>query len=186
MKQKFPSQYSNIISAILAMLGVLIFFYAIRLDNFGYMGGTKSILLIAVVLSGLAASFSIKYLRLVEKKRKSKNIYVIYSTQDRKVVSDIVNNLKERGYNPWVDYNDLLPGQILSESIKSAILSSAVAIYIISNNSKNTPYVEKELEMAKNELHTRNKSFSPILPVKIDDSDIPTGLKSIKCVDIRR
>ena len=95
------------------------------------------ILAILGSFAGIAASSSIALRRDLDKQRKlNKRIFIIYSHQDQKKAKDITRHLAEVGFNPWLDEEQILPGQNWKKTINQAIESSFVALFLASSNTQ--------------------------------------------------
>jgi hypothetical protein len=61
-----------------------------------------------------------------------------------------------------------------------------VALLLVSKNlnlEKN--FASKELETAMSVMRSRNELFSPIIPVRLDDSEVPRDLSDVNWVDLQ-
>lgn len=48
-------------------------------------------------------------------------VFICYAKEDRKVVRQLYEDLKQAVLKPWIDYEDLLPGQCWETEINRAI-----------------------------------------------------------------
>ena len=94
------------------------------------------------------------------------DIFISYSSKDKKIVIPIVYKLKEAGYRIWRD-EDILSkfgGDKYSHLITEGIVQSAIVLYIHSENSLQSEYVQdKELPHAIN-------NHKKILPYRCDET----------------
>ena len=66
------------------------------------------------------------------------------------------------------------------------IAESAVALYLVSENLKDSnKFVGEELKAAMSVMRSRDESFSPVIPVRLDDSVVPQELGDVHWVDLR-
>ncbi len=62
----------------------------------------------------------------------NRSIFMAYSHEDRESVKAVYHALKLGGYRPWMDEENLIPGQKLHEQLDNAILDSPVILLFIS------------------------------------------------------
>lgn len=102
----------------------------------------------------------------------NKSIFISYSHRDRDICSRI-NDILERqpGFSVWYD-KGLVPGEVYRKKIASVIRESSYFIILLSQASVASDWVQDEVEYAK-KLHKK------ILPIWIEDVDIPDDLDMI-------
>ena len=97
-------------------------------------------------------------------------IFVSYSREDQAQVFPIVEKLRERGLNIWIDQEGIHGAKLWSQEIVKAIESSKVFILFASAKAFLSKNVTKELALA-------SESDKHILPVFLEDAEIPTAMK---------
>ena len=97
-------------------------------------------------------------------------IFVSYSREDHNQVIPIVDKLRERGLNIWIDQEGIHGAKLWSQEIVQAIESSKVFILFASTKAFTSKNVTKELALA-------SESDKHILPIFIEDAQIPTEMK---------
>ena len=97
-------------------------------------------------------------------------IFVSYSREDQAQVFPIVEKLRERGLNIWIDQEGIHGAKLWSQEIVNAIESSKVFILFASTKAFVSKNVTKELALA-------SESDKHILPVFIEHADIPAAMK---------
>lgn len=112
-------------------------------------------------------------------------IFLCHSRGDRQSVRHLYNRLKVDGYKPWLDEEDLLPGQVWEAEINNAILSSAIVLICLSNDSIAKPgFMHKEishtLDLAKE--YPENQIF--LIPVRLQECALPEQLSKWHSVDL--
>ncbi|MBI5954128.1 MAG: SUMF1/EgtB/PvdO family nonheme iron enzyme [Chloroflexi bacterium] len=95
--------------------------------------------------------------------------------------------LKQRGVQPWLDELDLLPGENWEVEIPKALFSSDVILVCLSKNSVNKEgFVQKEITFALDKALEKPEGTIFIVPVKLEDCEVPRRLKQYQWVDVFR
>ena len=97
-------------------------------------------------------------------------IFASYSREDQTQVFPIVDKLRERGLNIWIDQEGIHGAKLWSQEIVNAIESSKVFILFASAKAFLSKNVTKELALA-------SESDKHILPIFIEDAEIPAAMK---------
>ena len=101
--------------------------------------------------------------------KKVKKVFISYAREDCKVAKKIYNDIKSNGIIPWIDCEDLLPGQKWKKEISQAIKDSSYFLALLSSNSiSKKGYVQKELKLALDVYDEFPHSEIFIIPVRID------------------
>lgn len=171
-------------------VGALASAIAITITLYAYIANFKinmtiSLTIIAALIAALTAFISISFSRKLRTQRESNRIFLIYSRDDLDKVKQIVGLLKEKGFNPWLDVEEIMPGDIWKDTILRAIERSSIALVIISENFiKNKGFAQKELQMAQELLQEKDKGKSPVIPVRLENVEVPEQLSHINWVDL--
>jgi hypothetical protein len=76
-------------------------------------------------------------------------IFVSYARPDQEWASELYEWLKRTGFNAWIDYKKLKPGQNWDYEISLALNKSSIVIILLSHNSVDRRgYVQRELKTA--------------------------------------
>lgn len=119
-------------------------------------------------------------------------IFLAHAKEDKKIVTELYYRLKESGYNPWLDKEDLLPGQLWRAEIPKAIKDSQVFIACLSTRSvEKQGYVQDEFKIALKTCASKPPGSIYLIPVRLDDCGIPelrqeeygTNLRDIQWLD---
>ncbi|HAG85522.1 MAG TPA: hypothetical protein DCL61_31360 [Cyanobacteria bacterium UBA12227] len=109
-------------------------------------------------------------------------VFVSYASADRAAAKTIVEGLRSRNLNVWLDADELRPGDHWAESIRTAIEASAYFLLLLSKHSVQSSWMVHEVEAVLKELQSRDVTF---LPVLLEDCDIPSSLAIYQCFDMR-
>lgn len=101
-------------------------------------------------------------------------IFLAHASEDKPLVRELYYKLKEEGYCPWLDEEDLLPGQLWQEEIPKAIKNSDLFIACLSGQSiSKRGYVQREFRLALNSYTERLAGDIYLIPLKFEDCQIP-------------
>ena len=101
-------------------------------------------------------------------------IFLAHAKEDKDAVIGLYDRLKQQGYQPWLDEKDLLPGQNWGDEIPKAIRESDIFIACLSKLSvAKQSYVQREFRMALNELADKPPGTIYLIPLRLDDCQIP-------------
>ena len=113
-----------------------------------------------------------------------KSIFLSYANEDRAAALSIHQFLEKNGLPAWIDVHDLLPGQEWEFEIDSAIRTSKVFIACMSTKSvSKRGFVQSELRKALKVLETTPEGQIYLIPVRLDDCDVPRKLEHLHWVD---
>ncbi|MCB0598390.1 MAG: toll/interleukin-1 receptor domain-containing protein [Phaeodactylibacter sp.] len=112
-------------------------------------------------------------------------IFLCHAMEDKQQVLSIYKKLKVSGLNPWLDKKDLLPGQRWDREIRRALKKSRFVIIFFSKYSTSKQgYVQREFKLALNTLEEMPEDKIFIIPVRLDDCQIPETFQHIHYVDL--
>ncbi len=110
-----------------------------------------------------------------------KRVFISYSYQDKEFVEWLKAELQDLGLEIWYDESEILVGENIQKKVNEGIQSSSAFILVLSNSSKNSDWVRYEMNSAIL-LNAIKKGIS-ILPIKIDDSEVPSDLSGYLYAD---
>lgn len=114
-------------------------------------------------------------------------VFLCHASQDKPAVWKIYRYLKQHGVQPWLDQADLLPGQNWEVEIPKALFNSDVILVCLSKNSVNKEgYVQKEIVFALDKAMEKPEGTIFIIPLKLEECDVPKRLSSYQWVDYYR
>lgn len=105
---------------------------------------------------------------------KTLRIFLAHASEDKSRVRQLYDKLKDKGFKPWLDKIDLLPGQNWRIEIPKAIRESDIFLACLSKRTvKKSGYINKELLIALDEYSERPNDKIFLIPVKLDDCQVP-------------
>lgn len=114
---------------------------------------------------------------------KNNTIFISYSQRDKERVSLFASLLTKNGFDIWMDVKNIAIGEGIVSAIANALNDVDIYMLFISNNSIESSWVTEELNIA---LAKNIKSKKPrIIPVLLDDCEIPAALIGRLCLDAR-
>jgi len=116
----------------------------------------------------------------------TKTIFISYAREDIEAARKIYQELRESGFNPWLDKERLIPGHKWKDEIIKAIRNSQSFIALLSANSTSKKgFVQKELKEALEVLELYPDSAIYLIPVRLDNCEISHRvLKDLQWVDM--
>ena len=110
-------------------------------------------------------------------------VFISYSHKDRLFAKKIADKLSENGVEVWIDIYDISVGANIAEKINNALKSVDYFIVILSKESTRSNSVGYELSaILMNEV---TKKETIVIPLLIEDCEIPTSLKDRLYIDFR-
>jgi hypothetical protein len=116
----------------------------------------------------------------------------VSSREDKRRVDELYFMLKDEGFDPWYDKENLVVGDRWREEILQAIEQSDLfAIFLSKKAIRKTGFIQKEIRTAAREFQRRPQDIAYLLPVRLEDCDVPlvrldenTVLADLQWVDI--
>jgi|GEM_PF-5856710 len=112
-------------------------------------------------------------------------IFLCHASDDKPAVRLLYNRLRANGFEPWIDEENLLPGQDWRREIPLVVRNSDVVIVCLSRSSINKAgYIQKEINFALDVAEQQPEGAIFIIPIKLEVCDIPPRLQHIHCVNL--
>jgi hypothetical protein len=101
-------------------------------------------------------------------------VFLAHASEDKEAVRRLHRQLTDRGFHPWLDEVDLIPGQNWPVAISDAIRGSDVFVACLSKCAVSKQgYVQRELRTGLSAYGERPPGTIYLIPVKLDDCDVP-------------
>ena len=111
------------------------------------------------------------------------SIFISHNSWDKPFVRKLGNKLKKYGIKVWIDEAEIKVGESLIKKISEGITQMEYVGAILSKNSINSSWVQKELHLAMTKEINRRKVI--VLPILIEDCNIPDFLIDKRYADFR-
>ena len=113
-----------------------------------------------------------------------KTVFISYSQKDKERVSLFASLMAKNGFDIWMDVKNISLGESIISAIAEALNNVDIYMLFISHNSSESPWVTEEWNIAltKNIEHKKPR----IIPVLLDDCNIPSALSGRLYLDARK
>jgi len=109
-------------------------------------------------------------------------VFISHASEDKPFVREFAKRLRDNGVDAWVDEWEILPGDKLIDKIfEQGIGQCDAFIIVLSQNSVKKPWVVEELDAA---LVKRIEQQTRIIPIRIDDCEVPVALQATAWINI--
>ncbi len=109
--------------------------------------------------------------------------YVVYSSVDRRKVHPIAVRLRADGILVWFDDWQIKGGDIIPRALSAGIEESRALVYFISEHSVKSGWANYESFNAL--MAATSNSERRIIPVRLDNTEMPKALNLFASVDLR-
>ena len=117
-------------------------------------------------------------------RNKTYDIFLSHSSLDIDFTNKLHNLLEQAGFNVWYDEKRLTSNTHLLSDLPKYIGNSESFIVVLSKNSCYSTWVQDEYGYAR-ELQ-KNKELKAIIPIVIDDCDLPGFFNNYKWIDYKQ
>ena len=105
-------------------------------------------------------------------------VFLCHSSGDKPVVRDLYRRLKTDGFAPWLDEEELLPGQDWREEIPKAVRTSDVVVVCISQKSVTREgFLQREIRVALDAEEEKPEGTIFIVPLRLEEVEVPSRLR---------
>ena len=112
-------------------------------------------------------------------------VFVSYAKEDKDRAKELYCHSKKIGLNPWLDEEDILPGEVWVDEIRKTICSSDFFVICLSKASVNKRgFIQKEIGIALDVLDEIPEGKIYLIPVRLEECDVPKRLSSYQWVDL--
>lgn len=111
------------------------------------------------------------------------DVFLSHSWADKPLARRLANDLREHDIAVWLDEAEMAIGDSLIEKIGAAIESVEFVLALLSRDSVQSSWVQRELEIAI--THQINGRDLTVLPIVVDDCQIPPFLVGRLYSDLR-
>jgi len=111
-------------------------------------------------------------------------IFISHSSKDQQFARQLASDLNELGHQPWLDEWEIKVGECIVSKIQKGLEDCEYVVVVLSENSVTSGWVDREWkEKYWDEVKTGRIM---VLPVLIDNCELPSLLKTKKYADFRK
>ena len=112
-------------------------------------------------------------------------IFISYASEDRTQAREIHQRLMAQGYKPWLDDEDLLPGQDFRLVIERSLTGSDFVIICLSRTSvAKRSFIQREFKWALDKRQEMRPEDIYVIPARLEECEFPEELKHLHCVNL--
>ena len=111
-------------------------------------------------------------------------VFLCHSSGDKPVVRSLYRRLLSEGISPWLDEENLVPGQLWEAEIAKAVRASDIVLICLSRSSiTREGYVQRELRFALDVADEKPEGSLYLIPLRLEDCEVPERLRRWQWVD---
>lgn len=112
-------------------------------------------------------------------------VFLCHASQDKSAVRDLYQRLKTESWlDPWLDEENILPGQDWNLEIEQAVETADAVIVFLSNNSVSKEgFIQRELRYVLDIALEKPEGTIFVVPIRLDNCQPPRPLRSWQYVD---
>lgn len=112
-------------------------------------------------------------------------VFISYASGDRAQAQKLHDFLASQGIDPWIDTEDLLPGQDWKMEISRALDETDLILLCLSKKSVSKEgYVQKEMRLALDRALEIPPGEIFLVPARFEEVDLPYNLRDFQWVDL--
>ena len=114
-----------------------------------------------------------------ESTKRPLRVFLCHSSNDKPAVRELYQKLRAEAWiHPWLDEEELFPGQDWNLEIEKAVEASDAIIVCLSNNSiTKEGYVQRELRIVLDYADYKPEGTLYIIPIRLEDCEPPRRLR---------
>ncbi len=112
-------------------------------------------------------------------------IFLCHASEDKPQVREVYRHLREEGFQPWLDEEDLVGGQLWEQEIPQALQASDFIVIFFSQNSiRKIGYVQNEFKLALDAWRQTPEGVIRTIPVRLETCDVPAEFRRFHWIDL--
>jgi len=105
------------------------------------------------------------------------SIFLCHSAEDKPKVRELYHRLRASGMEPWLDEENLSPGQAWAQEILKAVRASDIVLVCLSKESINkSGDIQNEINFALDVAYEQPEDSISIIPARLDSCEVPRQL----------
>ena len=111
-------------------------------------------------------------------------VFLCHASGDKPAVRELSQQLRRDGFQPWLDEDDLQPGQEWELEIRKAVRDADVVLVCLSQGAiTKKGFVQKEIKFALDTADEQPEATIFIVPIRLDECSVPERLSRWHWVD---
>ena len=156
-------------AVIASITSIIAFMWVILERNTSGGVGYESITALLAITVGALMSYYLS----VRLKTRNKTVFIIYSHSDKEIAAEIQNELIKKGIQAIRDEQVVKIGDRINEIIEDSIEDADKVLLLLSKSTENSEWINKEINIS-------SKFQKVILPVMIENSNLPDAFEGIR------
>lgn len=112
-------------------------------------------------------------------------VFLCHSSADKPAVRDLYHRLRADGVQPWLDEEDILPGQEWQTEIRRAVRRADIVLLYLSRGSvTKAGYLQKEIKEVLDVAEEQPPGTIFAIPTKFEPCDAPEQLSRWQWVEL--
>ena len=112
-------------------------------------------------------------------------VFLCHSSSDKRVVRELRSRLLSDDIQPWLDEEDILPGQDWDLAIRKAIRESDIVLVCLSKASiSKVGYIQREIRHVLDVADEQPEGTIFLIPVRLEPCEVPDRLRRWQWVDL--
>lgn len=112
-------------------------------------------------------------------------VFLCHSKDDKIEIRNLYQQLYSNGIEPWLDEEDLLPGQDWEREIRKAVRTLDTVIVCLSRKAINKRgFIQKEIKYALDVADEQPEDTIFIIPLKLEECEVPDRLRRWQWVNL--
>jgi len=112
------------------------------------------------------------------------NVFLSHSTKNRKIVERVAEEIREMNMAPWLYEQEIHPGDRIPHRLGSGLAKADYFLIFWSADAAKSRWVKSEIDAAF--LRWADEESVFLVPVRLDDTELPELLKPIFYMDFRQ
>lgn len=111
-------------------------------------------------------------------------VFISHSSKDKNAAVLVADTIRSMGHEVFLDTANIRPSENSFEKLSTEVMNADAILPIISHNLLRSANSQKELSSLA--LNSLSKPDVPVIPIKIDDSEVPSYLAGRAYVDMSK
>jgi two-component system cell cycle response regulator DivK len=112
-------------------------------------------------------------------------VFLCHASPDKSRVRELYERLKTDAFDPWLDEENLLPGQNWQDEIAKAVRTAdVVAVCLSAAATTKTGFVQREIKLALDAAEERPEGKIFLVPVRLEECEVPERLRRWQWVNL--